>query len=201
MFFSKNVLKTLIAKNDDGSNYLPKEVLNFLFSFLTKIRFLKAKFDYSGLLELIIDHKLYENDISNEEDYSFIEDDILFLRLLKLILKINNKETIKKVNELVYKFISNQDYKNFLTCDSFFRFSLPKKLMVVNFVKLLNSLHDYYFLLFQKNYPIKEIKLILEKLQQLFAEKINNDIISVGKMHRVFTYAYAKYYFMQNIIL
>ena len=201
LFFSKNILKTLIAKKDDGTTYLPKEVLQFLFSFLTKIRFIKSKLDYSGLLELIISHKLYNGDISNEEDYSIIEDDILFLRLLKLILKINAKESVKKVNELVYKFILNQDYKNFITCDSFFRFSLPKKLMVVNFVKLLNSLHDYYFLIFQKNYPIKEIKLILLKLQALFAEKINNDIISVGKMHRVFTYAYAKYYFITPFVI
>ena len=201
LFLSKNTLKSLFAKNEEGMIYIPKEVLKFLFAFLTKIRFIKAKYDYSILLDLIIDHKLYEGDVSNEDDYSKIEDDILFLRLLKLILKINCKETIKKVNEQVYTFISNQDYKHFITCDNFFRFSLPKKMMIVNFVKLLNSLHDYYFLIFQKNYPIKEIKKILENLQKLFGEKINNDIISIGKMHRVFTYAYAKYYFETPFVL
>jgi len=39
------------------------------------------------------------------------------------------------------------------------------------------------------------------KLQKLFAEKVNNDIISVGKMHRVFTYAYAKYYFITPFVI
>ena len=200
-FLSKSTFKSIFAKNEEGNIFIPKEVLKFLFEFLTKVRFIKAKYDYSNLLDLVVDHKLYDGDISNEDDYSIIDDDILFLRLLKLILKINCKETIKKVNEQVYAFICNQDYKNFITSEAFFRFSLPKKMMVVNFVKLLNSLHDYYFLMFQKNYPIKEIKKILEKLQSFFAEKVNNDIISIGKMHRVFTYAYAKYYFITPFVL
>ena len=201
LFLYKNTFKCIFAKNEDGSIFIPKEVLKFLFDFLTKVRFIKAKYDYSALLDLVIEHKLYDGDISNEDDYSLIEDDILFLRLLKLILKINCKETIKKVNEQIYTFISKQDYRNFITSEAFFRFSLPKKMMVVNFVKLLNSLHDYYFLMFQKNYPIREIKKILERLQSLFAEKMNNDIISIGKMHRVFTYAYAKYYFVTPFVL
>ena len=194
-FFSPGTLKIISVYDLSTKKHtFTAEHLEFYKALLLKIRQMKSKFDFSRFVTIMLNTSLSDDDFDKVN---------LLLKTLKLILKINSLHTLKRITCMICEYLTKEEYETFLNPNSFFKEKEPKQLIIINILKLINYMHDYYYSIFQEQFPIKNIDKLLGTIIGMLKSLDKGSTFSplVSKEYRVFSYTYAKYYIISPFFL
>ena len=195
-FFCKKVVKILSDYDKTKNMYnFSIEQLLFYKQILIKIRETKSKFDFTLFLEMLLHVQL------NDKDTDKVN---IVLKMLKILLKISSSKTLKKLCCLICEYLTEQKYADLIDAKTFLSLDPKKAMVVINTIKLINAMHDYYYYMFQEKFPIKNIEKILKEIVVNFVRSngtLDGDVKFRSKEYRVIAYTYAKYYVISPFFL
>ncbi len=205
IFLTKKFLKIIVKYDKVHKKYfLGTGEIIFYCKLLKEIAPLKLNNDYSYLIEVAL-NVIFDDDF---------EKMVLLFKLLKYIIKLNCKDTSKKISHLICYYLESNKYQKYFpkysedeeyteeTVETFKPLETNQITLLLRILKIINLLDDYYYCIFIKKFPIDSIKQMIigyrKELQNCTEQKT---IIFYEKILRTCSYTYAKYYVITPFVV